>query len=112
MTGDLAYAYEKFSCAVHAMATSEGTLRERVLEARVHLSPVAEEDLPSDALRDYRTLLARMTWAEPKADEGTIAATFALISDAEVRQLARLICDVHARIEHAMIDRGKGGPKR
>jgi hypothetical protein len=101
-TDDMSYAHEKFSSAVHEMAVSELPIRERVRNAHTAFIAVCEDDLPADARVDFVALMARMTWAEDKTGEGTVAATLRLVSDGEARSLARLICDIDTRIEHAM----------
>jgi hypothetical protein len=111
--GDKYYALEKFDQAMRHLATSDGPWRERLRDAYRHISPLGEEDMPPGAettLRDYRALIARMTWAESKG-EGTLPATLALISDQEARAIAALFADVECGLAHAVIDAQRKGER-
>jgi hypothetical protein len=104
--GSLSYADEKFACAVHMMAVGEAPLRARIVAAFEEFHPVGEEDFPegSTLRAEFVALLARLTWAEDREGHGTLDATLAIISDSEVRALARLIVNlasgIQAELEH------------
>jgi hypothetical protein len=109
--GDKYYAWEKFGTAVRILATSDGPWRDRLRDAYTSICSLSEEDFPPDAVADYRSLIARMTWAQAKAGEGTIPATLALISDTEASALAGLFVDIEGRLVDAIIDaRAEGEP--
>lgn len=103
----IAYAHEKFALAVHFMAASQHTLRERVRVARDIFSPITEEDIPEAGRSDFKSFMARLSWAVDNG-EGEINATLALISDDEVERIARLICDVETSLAFAYAMKMKG----
>jgi hypothetical protein len=91
MPGDIDYAREKYSTAVHIMATSHGTMRERLLLAYRDSAMRAHPPMPgmgpaiSDELSNrIEQLDDRMTRTPAVGDEGDIEATVNAMTEPEV----------------------------
>ena len=78
---DLYYMKEKYGVAVHLMATSDGTLRQRVRDAYVSSLIKRMEDL-----------------AEKVTQDGTYDTSFSVLSDERVAEVAEDIYDIHLEI--------------
>jgi hypothetical protein len=104
---DMHYANEKLACAVHSMATSDLSLRERVLDVvRHHLIAVDGDDLPAAAREEFNQIKRRMSWA-PSEGDGAYAATINRLDDGDVRKIAELIYEVHCKVVQALHDVGE-----
>ena len=70
------YLHDKFSSAVHSMATSPKSIQERIAEAYIfHLIHVKIEDVPEDIKCKYQNLKERLTSVNAIANEGTVMAS-------------------------------------
>ena len=99
---NLRYAYEKFSAAVHTLATGPGRINERLLYAYLAMVALSPEDFPAGDLRtDYQRLYAALTPKEAKRDEGKVKATLDEMGEDDAVELAELICDMEYRIGEA-----------
>lgn len=98
--GDIAYAQEKLRATTTSLADSEGALRERLFNAYMSQgmrTPVVDGGQWYPDLADRITALhARLTSTPAVADEGTIAASIAALSDDEVREVVREILDLES----------------
>lgn len=103
--GDLIYANEKFSVALDIMATTEGSLRERLLDAYVSQAHHADPFRPglgppiSDGLAERIARFDTLMTATPATrGEGTIRATVDSFTDEQVRVAARELSDLAGAI--------------
>ena len=88
----LHYGWEKFFIAVSDAASSEKTLQERLRDAYVYnLMYVREENLPPDVWTELRELHQVITARPAEGDEGTVAATTAVMSDEEASKWLRKV---------------------
>lgn len=105
--GDLFYANEKISSAVETLATSHGTLQERLLNAWMseghHALPMgpgqAGAPMSDELIGRLEALNARMSCEPAKGNEGTFAATILSFSDDEASATARELLDIGFQIE-------------
>jgi hypothetical protein len=113
MPGDLNYAHEKYSRAVSIMATSDGSLRDRLYDAylsqamnahppRPGLGPPMSEELAEEIV----ALHQRLTAEAAVADEGRLLATIRSLSDDEVREAAEELVGIEWAISRELRDRG------
>lgn len=84
----LAYAAEKYTAAMRRAILSRGTLQRRLTDAfRSHLSSIEpERDLPPGLREEHAELHTRVT--RIPGEDGSIAATFAQMSDQEATEVA------------------------
>ena len=61
MAGDLNYAIEKFSLAVHRLAVGRDNIKIRLLAAFTEICPVAERDIPTALVDDHRWIMSELT---------------------------------------------------
>src|SRR3989304_3832968 len=86
------YVREKLSQAIDSLATGAGTLDVRLHSALMPLVNLRPEDFVDDESRGkFTQLMYLATDEEAAADEGTLAATLASLSDNELRELADLV---------------------
>lgn len=89
---DLEYAWEKFYDGVRGMATSTGTLRERIHDAYTGGIMLLEaKDLPPELRPKLDELHQRLTSGTPKGAEGEITAAIEELDDEAVDDVAGLI---------------------
>lgn len=98
--GDIAYAQEKLRATVTSLADSEGALRDRLFNAYMsqgERTPVVDGGRWYPDLADrIKALHTRLTAAPAVANEGTIAASVAALTDDEVRDVVREILDLES----------------
>lgn len=105
--GDLNYAAEKFGTAIEILATTHGTLQERLLDAWEcqghHVVPIVSSQggIPmSDALIGrLGAFNERMSCQPGKAEEGTFAATILRFTDDEATHAANELFSINDQIE-------------
>jgi hypothetical protein len=109
LTGDPRYAAEKFSLAVHALATGAGPIKERLAAAFTELCPVSERDLPEALLADYQWIRHQLTKREARQRavvggrvvvgvEGRLGATLLSMRTPTAVSIAERICAVTDRL--------------
>ena len=88
--GDPNYARGKFRSMVRAMATADASLRDRVKAAAITIiGAMSEADMPDDETRE--------DWRDLHALRG--GGDIDSLSDANVRKMADLICDLNSRLQ-------------
>ena len=93
-------ANEKLYLAVSALATGTGTIQDRLTEAfAFNLSLLKQDDGPNDLMRKIFDLTARMTRQSAKGEEGTVAATAAILSDQEAMEIAADVLSLYIESE-------------
>ena len=104
---DLHHMAGKFGVAVHMMATSEGTLRERVYDAYVESARLGTPELggghagaePSPALAQRIRELEEMA-----AYDGTYDTSFAVKTDGQIQELAEEIYSINLAIQGELLE--------
>jgi hypothetical protein len=92
------YVRERLARAVHALATAEGPLAERLFSASLETSPLHPRDFVDEESRaEFGAIREMLTRHEPLANEGRVRATLARMSRAEARAVAELILELDAR---------------
>jgi len=95
-----AYAREKLWQAVEVLATLPGTVQERLAQATSHLFLIRPEDISDEGLQQaLGKIRAELTSQPAQGSEGTVIATLATTSNADARQIARRILDLHSELE-------------
>lgn len=96
--GDIEYAHEKLRATATTLADTEGSLRDRLLNAYMsqgdRIPVVAGGERAPDLADRIRALHERLTATPSVAGEGTIAASIDALSDDEVRQIVQEILDL------------------
>ena len=105
----LAYAHEKFSNAIRALALGRGEIKERLTDAFVsHLGYIREErDIPEDLREEFTQLKQRVTREHPTAaslGEGWLQATINTMTQEEAVEIATEIWTLAYRIEGMLED--------
>jgi hypothetical protein len=97
---DLYNMKEKYGVAVHLMATSDGTLRQRVHDAyvsSVRLAHTVGGGRPES--QASAALIERMEdLAEKVSQDGTYDTSFSVLSDERIAEVAEDIYDIHLEI--------------
>ena len=111
----LAYAHEKLTGAVHALATGPGPINERLADAfvihLVHVQP--KDDLPEHLRTDFERLLGRVTTHGPELEgEGQIHASVRAMTQDEAVEVAREIMRLRAEVSSQRNADRAGGPHR
>jgi hypothetical protein len=114
--GDLNYASEKIGVAVDILATTHGTLQERLLSAYMSQGHFALPMGPGQAgipmsdelIQRLEALDERMSCRPAKADEGTFAATVLAFTDEEASDAARELIAISHQIETELEDARRG----
>lgn len=92
------YIREKLAQAVHALATSDGPLSERLFSASLATSTLRPRDFVDEEGRtEFGAIREMLTRHEALASEGRVRATLARMSGAEARAVAERIFDLDAR---------------
>jgi hypothetical protein len=92
-----AYVRERLAQAVHALATADGPLPERLFSASLAISTLRSRDFADPESRaDFGAIREMLTRREADANEGRIRATLARISDAEAAAVAERIFELDA----------------
>lgn len=110
--GDLGYASEKIGVAVHILATTHGTLQERLLRAWVdqghYALPMGPDQagigMSDELIERLEDLNERMSCRPAKANEGTFAATILSFTDEEASEAAKELYDINHQIEDELND--------
>jgi len=93
--GDPQYASGKFAEVVYSMATSDGTLRQRVGSAVVSLIAVEDRDMPNEETLSLWRELGSARSIEPLEQ----------LDDARIRKVAQLICDIDSALASVLSTR-------
>jgi len=111
----LAYADEKFSAAIHTLATAPGPIKPRLIEAIAvdigYIQP--ERDLPEELRDDFVALIDRVTHDSPTVSnpaDGRVQATIGRMTDAEAVEIAQEILSFADRVAGALEDERTAGP--
>ena len=92
------YVRERLARAVHALATVDGALSERLFSASLEVSTLHPRDFVDEESRaEFGAIREMLTRREPLANEGRVRATLARMSRAEARAVAERILDLDAR---------------
>lgn len=90
------YALEKFSQAVHALATGSGDVRSRLRVAYAYFHTVKPEYLPADLRDDFRWVMDKLTRREPRYEgEGRLEASLATMQNRTGSRIAKRIVEIH-----------------
>ena len=82
------YAVEQATGAVHVLATTDGPLRQRFLDASVHILAIPTHDLPQHLKEQAEQLKADLTNAEPTSGDDRVTPTIQRLSVTELSRLA------------------------
>lgn len=89
------YASEKLFQAVNSLATSTGSIQERLGYAFTNLHTLKPEDFDDPRQREqFRSLWAHVENAAARGDEGAMLAAARDMSDDEARDAARVIVEL------------------
>ena len=105
--GDLGYAAEKIGLSVSILATTHGTLQERLLNAWMNqghfalpMGPgQAGRPMSDDLIERLENFNDRMSCRTARAKEGTFAATILSFTDEEASEAARELRDIEFHIQ-------------
>jgi hypothetical protein len=90
--------FEKFSRAVHALATSSGSIQQRLADAGYHfLAQFIEEDLPEDMREEYAELQQELTKI-PDINVGSIVATALSLNEEDAKMYASRMVTMNEEI--------------
>jgi hypothetical protein len=90
------YGWEKLYGTARTLAFSPGELRERVRDAIIfNAIHIGEDNLPPDLWEKFSNLMAKVTVADPKGNEGTVEATLRTMSDLQLSEIAGELFDLH-----------------
>ena len=104
MTIKLMYPHEKFLVAVDSLATTEGSLRDRVEAAWMSFHPLKETDFQGELRSKYAELHAALTRMGPvifgdgEVRVGSVHNTLQNLSDDDVRKIADMIFSMFVNI--------------
>jgi hypothetical protein len=110
--GDLYYAREKTSLAVSIMATTTGSIQERLLNGWMreghHALPMGEGQaglpMSDELIESLEAFNDRMSCRPALGDEGTFSATILALSDDEASAAARDLVEISYQIEAEIED--------
>jgi len=109
--GDLLYAREKFGLSVGILATTHGTLQERLLNAYMseghHALPMGiQAGLPmsGELIERLKAFDERMSRQPAKAGEGAFAATILSMTDEEASDAARELLEISYQVDRELED--------
>ncbi len=89
------YIREKLFAAVGALATGTGTIRERLLSAYLSMHTLEPDDFPDDdGRRRFEEIVDKLTTFEQVRDEGSVAASTALMTEDQAVEVASAIVDL------------------
>lgn len=93
------YAKEKFYTATLSLATGEGPILERLESAALGLVIVRlDDDVPKEALADFKALMEDLTAKTAIGDEGKLHATIRQMEPHEASKIAERIFDMYFRV--------------
>lgn len=97
--GDIGYAAEKLSAAMHTLVCSSGDLRSRVHGAWSSFHTLRPDDLPGAVGEELRGIYAALTrYGETAPGMGTVHGTLERLSDSDVQVLAERIWRLHEAV--------------
>jgi hypothetical protein len=100
---DYSYGWEKLSQAVATIATSQGSLQERLQSAYMPaLSAVRPVNVPDEQLETLAEIKERLTSTPAKGSEGGLAASAAALSDQDAVELISKIVYLYGYVSMAM----------
>ena len=103
------YVRERLARAVHALATADGPLSERLFSASLATSTLHPRDFVNEESRaEFGAIREMLTRHEPLASEGRVRATLDRMSNAEARAVADEVSPVTSEAR-TTIDRRRGG---
>lgn len=95
-----AYPLEKFYSAVHALATMESDVRDRIYSAYTAFSPLRESDIPEDIRDDYRFIMSKLTTHKAEEPgEGSVKASLRHMDDDTAGKVAGRIVEVLVELQ-------------
>jgi hypothetical protein len=103
MNSGYSYANEKFTNAIHLMATSPSSLRDRIYGAYFHFHPLQPKELPEDLRTDFEWILQQLTKYDAESDEGKVRASLNKLDDATIQDVADKIAHIYDML-HAYSD--------
>lgn len=103
------YAHEKFSDAVHVLATSPMSLQDRIAAAFVSITAVevGPSALPDDVANQLRTYHAAWNAARAAPGEGTINAWARTLRDDEAVEIAKWFLSTEYRLRDSPSGKGE-----
>ena len=97
--GDIGYAAEKLSAAMHTLVCSSSDLRSRVHGAWSSFHTLRLDDLPGAVGEELRGINAELTrYGETARGMGTVHGTLERLSDSDVQVLAERIWKLHEAV--------------
>jgi hypothetical protein len=111
MSGDLQYAHEKYSLAVSILATTEGTLRQRLVAAvgtqALRVNPGQHGQGPpmsQELANEITNFHARLTVGPERDDESNLDVTVRSLTPQEVQQAAQELMATDRKIDLELVD--------
>ncbi|GAC1446892.1 MAG: hypothetical protein NVSMB56_09940 [Pyrinomonadaceae bacterium] len=104
----LNYGFEKFSRAVHALAASSKTIKERLSDATYHLGVLREHHVPEEMREQFNYITERITSGTPYSGEGKLAATVRQMTEEQAVEVAGDIVSFNGDL---ILWRGRNGGK-
>jgi hypothetical protein len=105
----LDYGWETLFRVVLGLAGAQGSLRERLRDAYVSgLDRLGPEHVPVDRELDLAEIRLRRASVRATVAEGDVAATAAVMSDAEARRLLEQIVALYGRVSEARGEQSAG----
>lgn len=97
----LLYPRERFATAVEYLATSPGSLQQRLMLAYNSLMPLQDRDFNNHPimLAQYEEIKKRLTIRPDFRGEGEVAATLRDMPDTEAVQLAKMIFNFNHNLQ-------------
>ena len=98
------YAYEKFSDALHSLATGPADVRQRLRSAYLHFRVVQKEQLPVQLQSDYQWVLDQLTRFEPAISRngevvrGPVEETLSRIRNSTGTKIAERILSIYHQL--------------
>ena len=98
------YAYEKFSDALHSLATGPGDVRHRLDSAYRHFRSVEKKHLPEKLQKDHQWILFQLTRFGPSFDRygkvvrGPVEETLNRIRNSTGTKIAERILDIYHQL--------------
>ncbi len=84
----LDYGYEKFSCAVHALAASSNSIKVRLRDARYHLGILRDHHVPDEMRDEFNRLDELINNGIPRNREGTLTAAVNEMTEEQAVEIA------------------------
>jgi len=95
----IGYTWEKLYGAVLALASSGGTLQQRLAGAYLQMQTLTPADFPDEDLgKDYTTIIHALTTGDPVGSKGSTPAAPAVLSPQEARTLVETLLVLYTEI--------------